>query len=124
MSNYGHYNHQYYGNKINFHPHSFKIAGISNYKETAKIIGYDTILEMEHEPNNPYDSSAIKIKNKDKMIGYVPNNPPNIKKLCFENINEKLKVINIKDNPRGVRVLFQSLYNEDEDVEVDGVFGD
>ena len=40
----------------------------------------------------------------------------------FENINEKLKVINIKDNPRGVRVMFQSLYNED--VEVDGVFGD
>ena len=77
---------------------------------------------MEHEPNNPYDSSAIKIKEKDKMIGYVPNNPPNIKNLCFENINEKLKVINIKDNPRGVRVLFQSLYNED--VEVDGVFGD
>lgn len=55
-------------------------------------------------------------------IGYVPNNPPNIKNLCFENINEKLKVINIKDNPRGVRVLFQSLYNEN--VEVDGVFGD
>ena len=120
MSNYGHYNHQYYGNKVEFHPHSFKIAGISNYEETAKTIRCDTILEMEHEPKNPYDSSAIKIKNKDKMIGYVPNNPPNIKKLCFENINEKLKVINIKDNPRGVRVLFQSLYNED----VDGVFGD
>lgn len=122
MSNYGHYNQQYYGNKVEFHPHSFKIAGISNYEETAKTIRYDTILEMEQEPNNPYDSSAIKIKDKDKMIGYVPNNPPYIKKLCFENINEKLKVINIKDNPRGVRVLFQSLYNED--VGVDGVFGD
>ena len=122
MSNYGHYNHQYYGNKVEFHQHSFKIAGISHFEENAKTIGYDTILEMEHEPNNPYDSSAIKIKDKDKMIGYVPNNSPNIKKLCFENINEKLKVINIKDNPRGVRVLFQSLYNED--VEVDGVFGD
>ena len=55
-------------------------------------------------------------------IGYVSNSPPNIQKMCFENINEKLKVINIKDNPRGVRVMFQSLYNED--VEVDGVFGD
>lgn len=122
MSNHGHYNHQYYGNKVEFHPHSFKIAGISHFEENAKIIGYDTILEMEHEPNNPYDTSAIKIKDKYKIIGYVPNNPPNIKKLCFENINEKLKVINIKDNPRGVRVLFQSLYNEN--VEVDGVFGD
>ena len=122
MSNYGHYNQQYYGNKVEFHPHSFKIAGISFFEENAKIINYDTILEMEHEPNNPYDTYAIKIKDKEKMIGYVPNNPPNIKKLCFENINEKLKVINIKDNPRGVRVLFQSLYNED--VGVDGVFGD
>jgi|TARA_B110000285_G_scaffold111091_1_gene126080 hypothetical protein len=122
MSIYGHYNHQYYGNKVEFHPHSFKIAGISNYEETAKIIGYDTILEMEHEPNNPYDSSVIKIKDKDKMIGYVPNSSPNIKKLCFENINENLKVINIKDNPHGIRVLFQSLYNDG--VEVDGVFGD
>ena len=101
---------------------SFKITGISHFEENAKIIGYDTILEMEYEPNNPYDTSAIKIKDKDKMIGYVPNSSPNIKKLCFENINEKLKVINIKDNPRGIRVLFQSLYNED--VEVVGVFGD
>ena len=106
MSNYGHYNHQYYGTREKKHPKSFKIAGISNY-EDAKIIDYDTILEMEYEPNNPYDSSAIKIKVKDKMVGYVPNNPPNIKKMCFENINEKLKVINIKGNPRGVRVLFQ-----------------
>ena len=122
MSNYGHYNHQYYGNKINFHPHSFKIAGISNYKENAKIIGYDTILEMEHEPNNPYDSSAIKIKNKDKMIGYVPNTSSSIKKMCSENINEKLKIINIKDNPRGIRVLLESLYTPD--MEVNGIFGD
>jgi len=122
MSNYGHYNHQYYGNKIDFHPVSFTIAGISFYEEDAKKINYDTLLEMECEPDNQYDSTAIKIKDKDKIIGYVPNKSPTIKKLCFENINEKLKVINIKDNPRGVRVLFQSLYNED--VEVDGVFGD
>lgn len=52
----------------------------------------------------------------------MPNNPPNIKNLCSENINEKLKVINIKDNPRGIRVLFESLYSPD--MEVDGVFGD
>ena len=122
MSNYGHYNQQYYGNKIDFHPSSFKIAGISFYEEDAKKVTYNTLLEMECDPDNQYDSTAIKIKDKDKMIGYVPNTSSTIKKMCSENINEKLKVINIKDNPRGIRVLFESLYSPD--MEVDGVFGD
>ena len=122
MSNFGHYNHQYYGNKINFHPNSFKIAGISFYEEDAKKITYETILKMEYDPDNQYDPSAIKIKDKNKIIGFVPNTSPTIKIMCRENINQKLKVINIKDNPRGIRVLFENLYNQD--MEVDGVFGD
>lgn len=48
MSNYGHYNHRYYGNKVEFHPDSFKIAGISHYEENAKTIKYNTILEIEN----------------------------------------------------------------------------
>jgi len=122
MSNYGHYNHQFDGNKIDFHPKSFKIVGISHHKENANNIKHDTLLEMEFEPDNPHDPTAIKIKDKDKMIGYVPNTLPVIKKLCSENINEKLKVINIKSNPRGIRVLFESLYSQES--ETDGIFGD
>ena len=122
MSNYGHYNHQFDGNKIDFHPNSFKIVGISHHKENANSIKHETILEMEFEPDNPHDPTAIKIKDKDKMIGYVPNTLPVIKKLCSENINEKLRVINIKSNPLGIRVLFESLYNQES--ETDGIFGD
>ena len=62
MSNYGHYNHQFDGNKIDFHPNSFKIVGISHHKENANSIKHETILEMEFEPDNPHDPTAIKIR--------------------------------------------------------------
>ena len=119
MSNYGHYTHQYYGNKINFPENSFKITGISFFEDKGEI-NYTTLLNMELE-NNKYDSDAIKIMNNNKQVGWVPKE---YKKICKENLNQKLKIINIKtiNNNIGVRVILENLYQKyDENL---GIFGD
>ena len=108
MSIYGHYNHQYYGNKIIFPENSFLISGISFYKDNCLNINYETELIMKIEQNQ-YDSSAISILNNNKIVGYVPKQ---IKELCINNITEKLKIINIKtiNGNYGIRVIPECFY--------------
>lgn len=112
MSIHGHYTQQYYGNKIDFPEQSFLISGISFYKDNCYNITYETEILMKEEPDNKYDPTAIAIMNKDKIIGYVPNN---IKELCKNNINESLKIINIKiiNGNYGVRVIPKCFYIND-----------
>ena len=107
MSLYGHYAQQYYGNKIEFPEESFLISGISFYTENCEGITYETELNMETDPKNEYDLSAIKIIYGEKLIGYVPTKPDKYKKLCNENITEPLKIINIKkiEGNFGIRVI-------------------
>ena len=108
MSLYGHYNAQYYGNKIKFPEYSFLIAGISHYQYNLKEINYNSNLKLELEPTNKYDSEAIKIIFNNKCIGYVPNDY-SIKKICKENIDYSVKIINIKRESEsknyGIRVI-------------------
>ena len=112
MSIHGHYTQQYYGNKIDFPEQSFLISGISFYKDNCSNITYETEILMKEEPDNKYDPTAIAIMNNDKIIGYVPNN---IKELCKNNINESLKIINIKiiNGNYGVRVIPKCFYIND-----------
>lgn len=112
MSIYGHYTHQYYGNKIIFPEESFLISGISFYKTNCLDITYETELTMEFEPDNKYDISAISIINNGKKIGYVPNTNTNAKELCKNNIHESLKIINIKkiNGNYGIRVIPKCFY--------------
>ena len=112
MSIHGHYTQQYYGNKIDFPEQSFLISGISFYKDNCSNITYETEILMKEEPDNKYDPTAIAIMNKDKIIGYVLNN---IKELCKNNINESLKIINIKiiNGNYGVRVIPKCFYIND-----------
>ena len=114
MSIYGHYTEQYYGNKIEFPKESFLISGTSYYKENCKEITYSTELIMEEEKENKYDNFAIVIKNKNKIIGYVPKTE--VRELCRENIIEKLKIINIKmvDGNYGLRVIPSRFYVYDK----------
>ena len=58
MSIYGHFNGQYYGNKINFPEESFLIAGISYYQQNLTDIDFDSEIIMKLEPENKYDRST------------------------------------------------------------------
>lgn len=126
MSKYGHYIHQYYGNKINFPKESFLVGGISFYKENCVGITYETELTMEAEPENKYDKSAIVIKYNNKKIGYVPNSNCEIKEFCKENISEPLKIINIKTfhGNYGIRVIPKCFYDYDKLLESKVLFAD
>lgn len=115
MSIYGHFTQQYYGKKIDFPKESFLIAGISYYQDNLENINYKSHLIMKLDPKNKYDSDAIQILFNEKCIGYVPNNIF-FKNMCKENINSKLKIINIKKETDtnkknyGVRVILDKFY--------------
>ena len=47
MSIYGHFNHQYYGNKIKFPKESFLIAGISHYQDNLVNISCNSELKLK-----------------------------------------------------------------------------
>jgi hypothetical protein len=116
MSNFGHFTGQYYGNKIKFPSESFLISGISHYQDNLLDIKYDSKLKLKAEPENKYDSKAIKILFNDKCIGYVPNKTF-YKSICVENINSDLNIINIKKEPDngnyGIRVILEKDYTEE-----------
>ena len=130
MSKYGHFNHQYDGNRIEFPDESFTIAGISHYTENCKSIAYNSVLIMKEEIDNPWDNSAIAIYSNDKQIGYVPNNTKT-KKMCYDNINNKLVIINIKKMKKndgkhgiGIRVIPDIYYECDPLLEKQTMFAD
>jgi hypothetical protein len=116
MSIYGHFNSQYDGNKIKFPSESFLIAGISHYQQNIVNINFDSELTLKLEPDNKYDNTAIQILFNDKCIGYVPKDTT-IKTICINNIDSKLKIINIKrvseNGNYGIRVI-SSIYYTDE----------
>ena len=113
MSNYGHFTQEYYGNKIKFHNNSFLISGISFYQDNIKNIGYNSDIIMEYEPLNKYDKNAIKIIYNNNIIGYVPKKEQD----KIENINDKLKIINIKRDYNsknyGIRVIPEKYFKEE-----------
>jgi len=116
MSIYGHFNGQYDGNKIEFPKESFLIAGISHYQDNLININFDSKLILTLEPENKYDSLAIQILFNHKCIGYVPKDIF-LKNMCIENINNNLKIINIKKESEtknyGIRVILDKYYTED-----------
>lgn len=123
MSNYGHYTHQYYGNKISFPEKSFLIAGTSFYKDKLSNITYDTELIMKEEKDNKYDCDAICIMNNGNIIGYIPKIS---KELCKNNIDQILKIINIKtiNGNIGIRVIPKCFYVYDPILEKQILFCD
>jgi hypothetical protein len=130
MSNHGHFNHQYDGNRIKFPDESFTIAGISHYTENCKSITYNSVLFMKEEHDNPWDNSAIAIYSNDKQIGYVPNNAKT-KEICYNNLDSKLVIINIKNIKNnyekhgiGIRVIPDIYYEHDPLLEKQTLFAD
>ena len=125
MSIYGHFTQQYYGNKIDFPVNSFLISGTSFYKNELLNITYETELKMKEEKDNKYDCNAICIMKDNSIIGYVPNKDT-IKDICKDNINEKLKIINIKiiNGNTGIRVIPNCFYEYDPILEKQILFCD
>lgn len=123
MSKYGHFTQQYYGNKISFPEKSFLISGISFYKDKISNITYDTELIMKEEKDNKYDCDAICIMKDSNIIGYVPKTN---KELCKNNIDQKLKIINIKNinGNTGIRVIPKCFYDYDPILEKQILFCD
>ena len=123
MSIYGHFTQQYYGNKIQFPEKSFLIVGTSFYKDKTSNITYDTELIMKEEKDNKYDCDAICIMNNGNIIGYVPKIN---KELCKNNIEQNLKIINIKsiNGIPGIRVIPKCFYEYDPLLEKQILFCD
>ena len=101
--------------KIIFPENSFLIAGISYNQNNLENINYDSEFDMKLDPKNKYDINATKILFNDKLLGYVPraiNNEEFIK----NNINNKLKIINMKREKvgmnMGIRVIPKNLYHD------------
>jgi hypothetical protein len=110
-------------NQIVFPEKSFLIKGISHFKENCLGIQYDSELTMMFEPNNEYDKDAICIMYNDKQIGYVPKDTigMEVKEFCKNNIDEPLKIINIKmvsgNASYGIRVIPKCFYKQDVNLE-------
>ena len=116
--------HEYETKKINFHPESFKIFGVSDYTDyIKKNINYDCELNMVYDN----DKDNINIKHNGYIIGRVPNEHKDKMKKYITNSN-KLKIINIKSIKvdykylRGVRVIPESLYKPE--MRDESIFGD
>jgi hypothetical protein len=82
---------------------SFLLSGVSFYKDTIKNINKGDILDMSFEPNK-YDSSAIIIKQKTDICGYVPKDS---KEKILSFVPSQVKVIDkhlVQDDIYSLRV--------------------
>ena len=54
-------------------PNIFKVAGVSFCKTVVETLREGQILSLEKDPENKYDSNAIKIvTSSGEMVGFVP----------------------------------------------------
>lgn len=52
---------------------TLQVVGLGHYKPAQKGINPGThIFELVAEPNNPHDNTAISVRHKGKVIGYIP----------------------------------------------------
>lgn len=92
-------------------PTIFKVAGVSFCKKVVETLDPDQILKLEKDPDNKYDSNAIKILNLEgKMVGFVPKQFNELILRKFEKISTrytlKVKSIHKWDGPTGLEVVF------------------
>ena len=104
-------------------PTIFKVSGVSFHREVVDSLKYGEELKMVKDPENKYDSNAIKIVNSEnKMCGFVPKkyeingeelilNQRVIKK--FEKLTTKYKLLvhslSKWEGPTGLEVRFDKI---------------
>ena len=89
----------------------FKVAGVSFHKQKVESLSEGDVLSLERDPDNKYDSNAVKILNPEgEMIGFVPKefNTAIVRKFKKVSTVYTLKVKNIHkwDGPTGLEVEF------------------
>jgi hypothetical protein len=92
-------------------PTVFKVAGVSFHKQKVESLAEGEVLSLERDPDNKYDSNAVKILNPEgEMIGFVPKefNSAIVRKFKKVSTVYTLKVKNIHkwDGPTGLEVEF------------------
>lgn len=104
-------------------PEIFKVSGVSFCKDIVDSLKEDELLFLEKDPENKYDTNAIKIINsKGEMCGFVPKkyklkdqemilNKLILKKFDKLSTKYKLLVHNLHkwDGPTGLEVRFQKV---------------
>ena len=89
---------QYIGHSESFPENSFLISGVSFYADSVRKVTHTSILTAIAEPDNPYDSNAMKIMNGAEQIGYVPKGSQSV---VID--GQSLRVFHIKGG--GIRVV-------------------
>jgi hypothetical protein len=89
---------QYIGHTETFPTNSFLISGVSFYTDAVRNVTNKTTLTAIAEPDNPYDSNAIKIMNGTEQVGYVPKGSQPV-----VTNGQSLRVFHIKGG--GIRVV-------------------
>lgn len=104
-------------------PQIFKVSGVSFYQDIVNSLKEDEQVFLEKDPENKYDSNAIKLINsKGEMFGFIPKKYKIgteeiiLNKLVLKKYNKlttKFKVmvhsINKWEGPTGLEVRFQKI---------------
>ena len=102
-------------------PQFFNLRGVSFYQETINNLKNNDTLHLEKDPENKYDSNAIKVLDENgNMCGFIPkkykiNNEEFIlNELIFKKFDKitsryhiKIKSIYKWDGPTGLEIKFQ-----------------
>ena len=92
-------------NKINKIPKIFKPTGVKFNQGVINSLKVNQVLHLERDPNNQYDSNAIKVlTNSGGMCGWVPKENGLNKLFCtkfekFKNYELKVKSVNLWQGP-------------------------
>lgn len=54
------------------YPFVSKVVGISNYQQVAVKCSEGMVVEVRHEPDNPYDQNACRVVVGGETLGYLP----------------------------------------------------
>jgi hypothetical protein len=88
---------QYIGHTETF-PENSLVSGVSFYADSVRKVTHTSILTAIAEPDNPYDSNAMKIMDGTEQVGYVPKGSQ-----PFVTDGQSLRVFHIKGG--GIRVV-------------------
>lgn len=102
--------------KVKEHLDNFRIAGFTYYDgaEAFEHLKIGTLLSIELEEDNTYDSRAVKISYENYHLGYIPRDSNRIfyklLKVGFENISVRIQKIDPHAHPESQIQVVAHLY--------------
>ncbi len=107
--------------QIKEHLDNFRIAGFTYYDgpEAFEQLKIGTLLSIELEEDNKYDSRAVKICFKNYHLGYIPRDSNRIfyklLKVGVKNISVRIQKIDPNAHPEGQFHVVAHLYSEEKE---------